>query len=574
MSEKTPKGTNKNVKDAFSLMKSGKMDRREFIRTAALLGVSAGAAYSMAGLKPARADMMNMPFAADDPAAKKGGIIRIGMQVQKMEDPATYSWIQMSNQSRHTLEYLTMTGVDNVTRPFLAESWSASDDLKTWTFKLRQGIMFHNGDELTADIVKWNVERWCDPKIASSIVGLPTFGQMVDDVDSGEKDDKGNVKMHKVLRKGAFEVVDKYTFKLNLAGPNLSVPEDCYHYPAAVLHTSFVPPLANNMIGTGPYMMAELKVGEKCVLKRITKTTDGKDFKWWGGEVNLDEIHYFNYEAENQLTALASGDVDAIYEFDNSQLEFAKGVATGEISAARTAQTSVCRMQVDKAPFDNKKLRQAIAAGLDNSAVKALTFPVGGDVAENHHVAPIHPEYFKLPALKRDVAAAKALLKDAGHEAGIELTIDVGNTEGPWQQAMCEAMRDQLAEAGIKLNVNVMPASKYWEIWDKTVFGATSWTHRPLGTMVLSLAYKSGVPWNESHYANPAFDAALAEAGGVLDVEKRRAKMENVQKILQDDVPFIQSVWRPVFGMNAKKVHGWPAHPTQYHQLYKTWIDA
>lgn len=568
---KSPKGTHSKVKEAFSLMKGGRMDRREFVRVAALLGVSAGAAYKMSGLKPAQA-AGTLPFAADDANAKKGGILRVAMQVQKMEDPANYSWVQVSNQSRQSLEYVSMTGSDNVTRPYLAESWKASDDLKTWTFKLREGILFHNGDELTAETIKWNVERWCDPKIASSIVGLPTFAQMVDDVDSGEKDDAGNPKKHKVLRAGAFEVVDKYTFKLNLAGPNLSVPEDWYHYPAQVLHPSFVPPLANNMIGTGPYMMTELKVGEKCILKRVTKMADGRDFTYWGGDVYLDEIHYINYEAENQLTALAAGDVDAIYEFDTAQMEFAKTIENASIVAARTAQTNVFRMQVDQKPFDNKKLRQAFAKGIDNAAIKALVYTDGGDVGENHHVSPIHPEYFKLPEQKRDVAAAKALLKEAGLEGGIELTIDVGNTEGPWQQAMAEAARDQLKEVGIKLNVNVMPASKYWEIWDKTAFGATSWTHRPLGVMVLSLAYKSGVPWNESHYANPEFDAALADAGATLDVEARRAKMEKLEKILQDDAVFVQPLWRPIYSMAKNNVHGYPAHPTQYHQFHKVWV--
>ena len=179
-------------------------------------------------------------------------------------------------------------------------------------------------------------------------------------------------------------------------------------------------------------------------------------------------------------------------------------------------------------------MRQAIVKALDNAAVKALVFPEGGDVGENHHVAPIHPEYFALPPLVRDVEAAKALLAEAGKE-NLEITIDVGNTDGPWHQAVAEAMRDQLAEAGITLNVNVMPASKYWEIWTATPFGATAWTHRPLGTMVLSLGYRTGVAWNESGYANPEFDKALDEAEATLDVEARRAVMEKVEKILQDD---------------------------------------
>jgi peptide/nickel transport system substrate-binding protein len=186
----------------------------------------------------------------------------------------------------------------------------------------------------------------------------------------------------------------------------------------------------------------------------------------------------------------------------------------------------------------------------------------------------VHPEYFQLPPLQRDVEAAKALLVEAGYPDGIDLTIDVGNTTGPWQQTLAELWRDQLSEAGIRLNINVIPASKYWEIWTATPFGATDWTHRPLGTMVLSLGYRTGVPWNESGYANPEFDAALDDAEATLDVAERTAKMEKVEKILQDDAVMVQPVWRPVFTIITDQVKDYPAHPTQYHQFNKVWLDT
>jgi peptide/nickel transport system substrate-binding protein len=229
-------------------------------------------------------------------------------------------------------------------------------------------------------------------------------------------------------------------------------------------------------------------------------------------------------------------------------------------------------MQVDKPPFDNLKVRQAIVKAIDPTVYKDLVFQGKGDIGENHHVAPVHPEYFVLPPLQRDVEGAKALLKEAGHET-LEITIDVGNTDGPWHQTVCEIMRDQLAEASIKLNINVIPASKYWEIWTETPFGATAWTHRALGTMILSLGYRKGVPWNETHFDDPEFDKALDDAEATLDVEQRRAKMEKVEKILQDAAVMIQPVWRPVFTIISPRVKGYVAHPTQYHQFAKVWVE-
>ena len=540
---------------------AGRIGRREFLRTVTLLGLSSAAAYGMAG-RILGEDLVDPAHAQGDASPRRGGILRVAMQVQKMDDPATYNWVEMSNQSRHTLEYLAITGADNVTRPMLAESWEPSDDLKTWTFNIRRGVKWHNGDELVADHVRWNVERWCQPALGSANTGLSSIGAMLERVDGEQR-----------LHDGAIEVLDDYTIRFNLAVPVLSVPEDFYNYPMAILHPSFEPPFSANPIGTGPYTMTELAVGDRCILRRVTETTTGEPFEYWGGEVYLDGIDYYNFDEDNQLVAFAGDDVDTIYEFGIEQYEFARALP-GTILEARTSQTLCCRFKVTEAPFDDVRVRQALVKGIDNNVFRDLVFQGTGDVGWNHHVAPVHPAYFELPAMERDVEGAKALLAEAGYGDGLELTIDVGNTDGPWHQTVCEIMRDQWSDIGVRLNINVMPASRYWEIWDKTAFGATAWTHRPLGTMILALGYRSGVPWNETAYANPEFDAALAEAEATFDVEERRAKMERVEQILQDDAVMVQPIFRPVFTIVNDRVQGLEPHPTQYHQFTKVWLAA
>jgi peptide/nickel transport system substrate-binding protein len=555
----------------------GKSDRRDFLRNVTLLGVSAGAAYAMAGEILGEAILPPVAAAEGDPVM--GGILRVSMSVQEMADPSVFSWTEMSNQARHIVEYLTYTGPDNVTRPYLAESWEPSDDLKTWTFRLRQGVKWSNGDDFTAEDVLFNFQRWLNPAAGSSNIGL--FAGLTEDYDTGEKNADGSPKLGQRERPGAVEKVDDHTIRLNFLKPVLSVPENLYNYPTAIVHRDFEKngkDLSKSPIGTGPYELAEFAVGQKCILKKRAGDYWGKDLDdpYMFGPIYLDEIHYYDHGAASmaQLAAFASGQVDAIYQFDIASYAMAESIPNSMIYEAKTAQTAGMRMKVTEKPFDDQRVRRAIQLCCDAEAYPTLIYQGRGQVGEHHHVAPVHPEYFALPPLQRDVEQAKKLLAEAGHADGLELAIDCGNTDGPWQQQVCELFQQQLAEAGIRLNINLMPPAQYWEIWDKTPFGITTWTHRPLGTMVLSLGFRSGVPWNESGFASKEFDAALDEAEALVDVEQRRAAMEKVERILQDAAVTVQPVWPPKFFTASDKIQGLTAHPTQYHQYHRVWLKA
>jgi peptide/nickel transport system substrate-binding protein len=523
--------------------------RREFVYTATMLGVSAGAAYALAGKITGR------PFAqAAQAATGMGGVLKVATRVQEMSDPSTFDWIPKSNVSRQVVEYLTITGPDNITRPYLAESWEASDDLKTWTFELRKGVKWNNGDDFGADDVVFNFERWLDPTTGSSNIGL--FSAMTEETSDGKKK----------MTSGAVEKVDDHTVRLHLNRPELSIPENLYNYPTAIVHRRFSDEggdLSKNPIGTGPYELTKFGVGEIAVLR--------KRKGYWGGDVSLDEIQYIEMGDERaaHVAALASGQVDLIYEVYVDQLDVIKNLPNAQLFEAVTAQTAVARMQVTQKPFDNKQLRQALQACIDHEKILQLAYRGKGVVAEDHHVCPIHPEFFQLPKMKPDIEKAKALYKEAGSPTGI--AIDTNNDQ-KWEVDAVQAMVQMWKQAGIDVAINVMPGSRYWEVWDKTPFGMTGWTHRPLGVMVLNLGYRSGVPWNESRYANPEFDAALDDAGATLDINERRKKMEKVEKILQDDAVIVQPLWRSVFTAGSKKVHGFQMHPTIYHQLNKVWV--
>ena len=128
--------------------------------------------------------------------------------------------------------------------------------------------------------------------------------------------------------------------------------------------------------------------------------------------------------------------------------------------------------------------------------------------------------------------------------------------------------------AGIDLAINIMPGGTYWDRWMSTPFGFTSWTHRALGVQVLSLAYRTGVAWNETAYANPEFDRLLDEAGTKIDAGERRKLMAKLQGMVQDDAIISQDFWRSVFTAAHEKVHGVYAQVALEHHYAKVWMDS
>ena len=530
-------------------LRLGRVSRRDFVRTATLLGVSAGVAYSMASdvlgeeVKPG-------PKAARAQEPRRGGVLNAGQRVQRVDDPAIFDWVERSNQSRGIVEYIARTDSDNVTHPYLAESWEASEDLKTWTLNLRRGVKWSNGDDFGADDVVFNLNRWLDPDVGSSNAGL--FAAL----ESAEK-------------------IDDHTVRMNLSSAVLQIPENFYNYPTAIVHRRFSEEggdLSRNPVGTGPYTLVDLTVGEICEVRRRTDPHG-----YWGRDPWLDGVTYRDYGDEPQavLNAFAAGEIDHVYEVAVNSLDVAQRLPGARLEQAPTGITGIARFRVTEEPFTDIRLRRAFTMACDHAETLRLAFRDLGLLAENHHVSPIHPEYFQLPPPRRDVEGARALLAEMGHgpDNPLRLSIDLSASDD-WHRSALSAIKNQVAPAGIELDLNVMPGATYWDVWDTTPFGFTQWTHRALGVMCLNLAYRSGVAWNESGYASDEFDRELDKANALLDVEERRAQMETVQGILQRDAVFVQPLWTTAFSLSREgTLNGVQAHPTRYHQFQDWWLS-
>lgn len=537
-------------------LRAGKCGRREFLRTAVLLGVSVPAAYSMAG-KILGEDLAPRA-AAQEP--QRGGTLRVGMAVMEVGDPAVVDWSEKGNLLRMCIESLVRIGTDNLAHPLLAESWEPNDELTQWTFYLRKGIKWSNGDDFGADDVIANFERWLDPAVGSSNQGrFSALTVTEDDVTKPAPN--------------AMVKIDEHTVQFNLRRPMLQFPESLGDYPALIAHRSLGETLANggnwmtDPIGTGPWELRDIRVGE---MAEFTKRDD-----YWGDEVYLDTIRYIDLGSDSSahFSALASGQVDLLYTLDINLIPQVEGMPNLQLFEKTTAITGLARMRVTEPPFDNKTLRKAIQAGLDRARILEVAYQGLGVPGEDHPVSPIHPEFTSLPLPPRDVEKAKELLAEAGYPDGIDITMQTVNDPG-WESAIALAMREQLAECNINLNVEVLPGGTYWERWTTWPFSITQWTTRPLGVQVLGLAFRSGVAWNETGYNNPEFDKLLDQAEGTVDVDERKEIVLKLEEIIQDDAISITPFWTKIYTGGTDKVQGFAYHFAREFHLEKVWLSA
>lgn len=539
-------------------MADGQMGRRDFLRVATLLGVSATTAYGMAGL--------SAPALAQG-APRMGGVVRIGMRVQDISSPHTYSWIEACNVARQTIEYLTETGIDNITRPSLVEKWEASPDLKSWTLHLRKDVKWRKGRPFTADDVVWNLTRVLDAKTGSSVVGL-LKGFMLDEFETGEKDDKGVAKKStRLWDASAIRKIDDFTVQVNGKVPNLAVPESLYHYPLMITDPAEDGKFGVGSNGTGAFELVEHEVGKRSLMV-------ARKSGYWGKGPFIDRFEVIDLgdDAAAQVSALASKQVDMIYQGSIASLPTVERLAHVQINSVVGGYTAVARVQSIK-PFDDKRVRQALRFATDTEALLKAAHRGLGSPGEHHHVAPTHPEYANIGFQKRDVAKSKALLAEAGYPNGIDTEIAC-RPSPDWELLAVQTMVEQWKEAGIRVKINVMPSSQYWDNWTKVPFGFTTWAHRPLGIMVLGLAYRTGAAWNELKWSNPEFDKLLAEAEGYLDLEKRRAVTAKLEQIMLDDGPAVIPLWRAIFNYTDKKIKGYKIHPSVYIEAREMWVEA
>ena len=510
--------------------KTGQLSRREFLVRSTALGLSAAAAYSLIGLSPAMAQRAT-------PA--KGGTLRIQMGILALKDPRTYDWSEMGNVSRGLVEYLIEYNRDGTFSGVLLEGWDANADATQYTLRLRPGVTWNNGDTFTAADVAANFAAWCDTTVEGNSMAARMGGLV--DADTGQ------------ARDGGIVVVDDLTVQINLPAPDITLVPGMADYPAAIMHRDLIGtnPLDHG-VGTGAYRFSDYQVGISARLER------NPDHSYWG-DAYLDEVVFVDLGTDPAawFAGAEAGEFDMTYQTVGEFVDLFSAVGW-ERSDVTTGATVCVRPNQLNAPYDNVEVRRAILEAVDLSVVLELGMNGQGTVGENHHVCPIHPEYAELPPMVVDKAAAQARLAAAGHaDANFTLvSLDDGLT-----RFTCDAVAAQMRDAGMTVTREVLPGSTFWNDWLNYPFSATEWNHRELGVQILNLAYRSGVAWNETAFANAEFDSLLDQANGIQDANARREVMARLQRIMQEEAVTIVPYWRSLFRHYRPGVVNADMHP-------------
>jgi peptide/nickel transport system substrate-binding protein len=474
---------------------------------------------------------------------KRGGTLTVAttaptaIDPHQLQDPGGRATVQP------VVNYLVRVTPDLKVVPELALEW-VSTDAKTWTVKLRQGVKFHNGRDFTADDVVATFDRLVDPEVASA--GRSAFS---------------------FLNKGSTIKVDSHTVRFELSRPLGDFPYSLYTYQAAILPADWQGDFATNPIGTGPFRLTRYVPKQTAEYERF-------DGYWEDKLPYLDGLKIIYFEDVGaQVAALQSGAVDMMQGIPLDAIDALSAAESDiELLAASSATYAQLAMRVDQKPFDDKRVRQALAYCLDRDLLVQSLWSGHADVGNDHLIAPIYPlaQGVKIAQRKQNYDLAKKLLADAGYPDGIDVELRTHSIYGLPQYA--QAVQEMAKPASIRINLKVEQDDLYYQHWNTTPFALEAWTHRPTPGQLLNIGYRCGADWNVPHWCNKDFDDLVTELDATVD-EGTRAELANkIATIMHEETPAIISFFYKTIRPARRNVKGLTGQPTDFLDLRGVWI--
>ena len=505
---------NDELKYLLARTVQGKHSRRAFLGRAGALGVSAAMANTM------------LATAARAQGPKKGGTLRMGLQggsTTDSMDPAL-----ATNQVGLMLirlwgEPLVELTDDGGIEGKVAESFESTPDAQVWTFKVRKGITFSNGQPVTASDVLESLDR-----------------------HSGEDTKSGALGIMRGIK--AMRAEGEDTVIIELDTPNADLP-----YLLADYHLIVQPgggkddPTA--AIGTGPYVMKEIDMGVRFVAE--------KNPNYWGDLGNADVIELVVINDNTaRVSALQSGQVDLI---DRVPPRTAGLVARAP--GVTVHQTSgpghyVFIMHCNAAPFDNNDVRLALKYAINREELVEKILFGYGSVGNDTPINAAYPLFTPMEQRSYDPDKARFHMQKSGHDGSILLRTSENSFPGAPDAAAL--FQQSCAAAGINLEIKREPNDGYWsEVWNVQPFCTSYWGGRPTQDQMYSTAYLSTADWNDTRFFNEQFDQLLIAARAELDAARRKQMYADMGTILHNEGGLICPMFNDFIDASSDRIAGW-----------------
>ncbi|WP_223423036.1 ABC transporter substrate-binding protein [Tateyamaria pelophila] len=514
-----------------SKVTAGTMTRREFMSRAAALGVTAAVASSMLA-RPAQAT----PIA--------GGTFKMGIQggeSTNSQDPASWASDVPIAGGFCWGEPLIELVHDGSLKGLVAESWEGSDDATVWRFKIRPGVMFSNGQEVTSEDVMQTMARHSNEDSKSGALGI------VQGIESMRTD--GDV------------------FEVTLGVGNADLPYLMADYHLIIQpNGGFDDPTA--AIGTGAYVLESDEPGVRMVFQRRSD--------YWGGD-QTEVAHYDTVEvivlndATARVAALQSGQVDSINRVEPKIAKLLARAPTIEVLSTKGRGHYVFIAHVDTAPFDSLELRLALKYALNRQEMVDKILQGYGSVGNDIPINAAYPLYDEtIPQREFDLEKAREHYAKSGHD-GSPIVLRTADGAFPGAVDAAALFQQSAQAAGIPLEIKREPNDGYWsEVWNVQPFCASYWGGRPVQDQMYTTAYLSTADWNDTRWKRPAFDDMLLEARAEIDEVKRKEIYSNMGRMLNEEGGVIVPMFNDFVDALSTNINGWEANPNGPQMYWQT----
>lgn len=442
------------------------------------------------------------------------------------------------NVASSVYDYLFRVNDEGKAVSSLVSSYELSENSSVWTMKLEEGVTFHDGSKLTAKDVIYTFERLIDPDVGTSLLG--TFGSLIDSV----------------------EALGEYTVRFNLTRPDAGFHKKLTDYNAAILSSDYN---YEERGDTEPMGSGAFKVDN--VVPRERVVCSANENYWVDGAPKIDKLTFLMVpEKETAVRMVSSGQGDIISDLSPNQFLRLQNQSNVNVLNQQYAAPIMIDLNTEEKPFDDPKVRKALAYTLDRkSLLESAGFGLG-TVGNDTPIPPWHEYYDELGGLReRDIEKAKQLLEEAGYSDGVEVTLYCGSNIPPVLDVVL-TLQQMARPAGFKIELHTLPRDMYYsKYWLQVPMSATLWGHREDITQMLSLSLSCDASWNASHYCNEELDKFIDLASKTSDPEERQKYFTKIQEILHEDVPAIVPMFKDYLGATSDRIKGF--------YLTQNWIN-